>query len=73
MALQVFSDGGFARAIGAAAFVLVCVRYTDAGFQADLIGGRGIVVHGARSPFHMEVTALDIATQYLKELSRTLF
>ena len=37
VALQIFSDGGFANGIGATAFVLVCVRDTGDGLQTEPI------------------------------------
>jgi hypothetical protein len=70
-AIQVFSDGGFVSGTGAAAFVIVAV--TDAGeeFQCELIGARGVLVKDARSAFHMEVLALELAIEFALNIMYT--
>ena len=61
--LQVFCDGGFAGSAGAAAMVLYAIFPN----RRSLLGATVIYVEQARCSFHMEVTALDIATAFLKQ------
>ena len=65
VAVQIFSDGGYANNEGAAAFVLTSVHDRGNHFETVIIGARGILMKNARSAFHAEVTALDIATEFL--------
>ena len=62
------ANGGLANGGGAAALILVKICRTEVGLQPDLIGARGTIEQGPTSAFHMEVTALDLATQYIIEL-----
>ena len=67
--LQIYSDGGFAKGLGAAAIVVQAVRQTEAGMQAELLGARGAIIHGARTAFQTEVAALEMATQFAETIS----
>ena len=62
-------NGGFADGFGAAAFVVVCVREHGGRFESILLGARGLLIKEARSAFHAEVTALDMATQFMCNLA----
>ena len=70
--LQVYSDGGFNFGIGAAAFVVTCVKWDGERLQSVMMGSRGILIEGARSAFHTEVTALDMAVRFVLDLVRRL-
>ena len=67
IAIQIFSDGGYNFGKGAAAFVVTCVRWDGQQLHSELLGGRGILIKEARSAFHTEVTALDMAVQFMLE------
>ena len=78
VAIQVFCDGGYVSGRGAAAFVATRVKTADGAsgiehnrrsldrkfFEVELIGARAILIEGARSSFHSEATALDMATEW---------
>ena len=66
--LQIYTDGGFIGHVGAAAFVVYGIFDGDGAFQIELIGARGVFIDGSRSAFHAEVSALDLATEWLVEL-----
>ena len=70
IALQLFCDGGFAAGRGAAAFVVTCVIDTGSGFQSLLLGARGCLLANSKSAFHAEVTAIDMATEFLTNLAK---
>ena len=67
--VQVFSDGGFQRRLGAAAFVGIVCR-DGCEFKHTLLGARACLIHGAKSAFHAEVSALDMACEFLATLSK---
>ena len=68
IALQVFSDGGFNCGVGAAAFVVTCVEWNGECWYSTLLGARGLMIEGARSAFHSEVAALDLAVEFIQKL-----
>lgn len=39
-------------------------------FESVLLGARGVLVNGAKSAFHTEVAALDLATEWLTNTKR---
>ena len=49
--------------------LVVCVRDSGDSFQNLLVGGRGELLTPARLAFHAEVTALDLATEFLMNLA----
>ena len=67
--LQVFSDGGLAQGLGAAAFVVTAVHHVNSSFEYSVLGARGILLRNARSAFQAEVLALDIAIEYISKLT----
>ena len=69
VALQIFSDGGFTHAQGAAAFVITCVSKNG---SSTLLGTRGIWMEEAKSAFHAEVQALEAATEYVERLRQRM-
>ena len=56
----------------AAAFEVVCIRAAGGRLQSQLLGGRGVLIRQARSAFHAEVSALDLAIEFLNKLASTL-
>ena len=62
--IQVFTDAGYTKGEGAAAFVVLGIRDTELGLQTDLLGGRGVQIHPSKSAFQAEVAALDMATAW---------
>ena len=69
--LQIFCDGGYSGRMGAGAIVVTSVAQNGVGFKSTLLGAKGKLVLGARSAFHAEVTALDLAVELLLKLSKT--
>ena len=67
-AVQMFCDGGFNRGVGAAAFVVTCVKWNGESFTSILSGATGKYISDARSAFHAEVTALDLAVDFVRKL-----
>ena len=66
--LQVFCDGGYVQGKGAATFVVCAVIDHDGVFKDKIIGAEGYFMSNAHSAFHAEVTALDVATEFLVKL-----
>ena len=63
------SDGFFSAGQGAAAFVVCSVVVMDGDrLQSVLLGARGTLIEGARSAFHAEVSAIDLATEWLMKI-----
>ena len=63
--IQVFSDGGFADGVGAAAVVVSLVFAEEDSLRTRILGARGHLVRDAKSAFHTEVVALDLAIEIL--------
>lgn len=55
--------------MGAAVFVVLCIKDLGTKFEGVLMGGRGTIFQPAKSAFHAEVSALDLATDFLMELA----
>ena len=72
VALQVFCDGGFSGRVGAGAIIVTSVKQNGEAFESAMIGAKGKLILGAKSAFHAEVTALDIAIEFLLNLSKKL-
>ena len=68
--LQVHCDGGYSNSVGAATFVVHAVR----GGNEDVhgIGCAGAFVERAQSAFHMELTAIDIATDFARDVTNLM-
>ena len=62
-ALQVHSDGGFDGQYGASAAVLVCLTCIDGVWVPAVEGYRGVFLESARSAFHAELVAADMAIE----------
>ena len=69
-AVQVFSDGGFNKGVGVAAFVVTAVRFDGKSFSSEQLGARGLLISGDCSALHAEVAALDASVEYLLRLAR---
>jgi hypothetical protein len=70
--LQLFSDGGFTGACGAASFVVVCSAYEDGELKAFNCGYRGAFMSIAVSSFQAELVAAEMAISFSMVLGKTL-
>ena len=61
--LQIFTDGGYSRGVGAAAIAFYGVFAESGTWKRELLGVRGVLMQSAESAFHAEVTALDLALE----------
>ena len=68
--LQIFCDGGYVQGKGAAAFVVAAIHANGESVETKIVGARGLYMTTACSAFHAEVTALDIATEFVIQLAR---
>ena len=63
--LQIHCDGGYKGGVGAAAFVVHAIE-VDSG-SIHRVGYAGRFIAGAKSPFHTELTALDMALGFVQQ------
>ena len=70
--LQLFSDGGYGGASGAAAFVAVCSVLRNDVWHATICGHRGIYMHVAVSSFEAELVAADAAIEFALEVGQMM-
>ena len=68
VALQIFSDGGFAGGAAAAAVVFVAIQAVGTSFQNTCLGARGYYLDSCRSAFCAEVLALEHAVEVVSQL-----
>ena len=68
-----FSDGGYIPGSGAAAFAVVLIQARREELQTTIIGSRGIFLPAAKSSFHAEVAALDLAIEFVLETASAAF
>lgn len=69
--LQIHCDGGYAHEVGAAAFV-VHAHDPVSGLMYR-IGYVGVFMQQARSAFHAEITALDLAQAWVQRLAQRVW
>ena len=70
IALQAFSDGGLRHGNDAAASVVTCVAWDGGQFHSFVLAVKGVYMISARSACHAEVTALDLAVDFLHKLDQ---
>ena len=72
VALQIYSDGGYANGRGSMAFVIIGWYFEAGGMHRTILGYDGMYVTDSKSSFCNEIGALDLATSAAEFLAKWL-